>query len=94
MLVHKEWFNIFQIAHASLRRVFQCGRVYLHFTYNDIYISYMQSPHLISISNVASSSSMAMAFNRHFAISAAVRFGRNSVAAVRFGRNSNPRLLL
>ena len=49
MLVYKECFNTVQIAHASLRRVFQCGRVYLHFTYNDIYICYMQSPHLISI---------------------------------------------
>ena len=40
MLVYKECFNIIQIAHACLRRIFQCRRVYLNFTYNDIYICY------------------------------------------------------
>ena len=49
MLVYFECFNTVQIAHACLRRIFQCGRVYLHFTYNNIYICYMHSPHLISI---------------------------------------------
>ena len=40
----------FKIAHACLRRIFQCmRRVYLHFTYNDIFICYMHSPYLISI---------------------------------------------
>ena len=38
------------IAHACLLRIFQCGRGYLHFTYNDIYIRYMHLPHLISLS--------------------------------------------
>ena len=41
MLVYFEFFNTVQIAHACLRRIFQCGRVYLHFTENDIYICYM-----------------------------------------------------
>ena len=49
MLVYEEHFNTVQIAHACLRKIFQCGRVYLHFTYNDIYICHMHSPHLISI---------------------------------------------
>ena len=40
LFVYKEYFNTVQIAHACLRRIFQCGRVYLHFTYNDIYICY------------------------------------------------------
>ena len=40
MLVYFECFNTVQIALACLRRIFQCGRVYLHFTYNDIYICY------------------------------------------------------
>ena len=40
MLVYFECFNTDQIAHACLRRIFQCRRVYLHFTYNDIYICY------------------------------------------------------
>ena len=40
MLVDFECFHTVQIAHACLRRIFQCGRVYLHFTYNDIYICY------------------------------------------------------
>ena len=40
MLIYEECFNTAQIAHACLRRIFQCGRVYLHFTYNDIYICY------------------------------------------------------
>ena len=40
MLVCLECFNTVQIAHACLRRIFQCRRVYLHFTYNDIYICY------------------------------------------------------
>ena len=44
-----ECFNTVQIAHACLPRLFQCGRVYLDFTYNDTYICYMYSPHLISI---------------------------------------------
>ena len=35
--------------HACLQRIFQCGCVYLHFTYNDIYICYTHSSHLISI---------------------------------------------
>ena len=38
MLVYEECFNTVQIAHACLRRMFQYGRVYLHFIYNDIYI--------------------------------------------------------
>ena len=45
MLVYFECFNRVQIAHGCLRRLFQCGRVYLHFTYNDIYICYMHSKH-------------------------------------------------
>ena len=49
MLVYFERFNTTQIAHACLRRTFQCGHVYLHFTYNDTYICYMHSTHLISI---------------------------------------------
>ena len=49
MLVYEECFDTVQIAHACLRRLFQCGCVYLHFTYNDIYICYMHSPPLISI---------------------------------------------
>ena len=40
MLVYFECFNRVQIAHACLRRLFQCERVYLLFTYNDIYICY------------------------------------------------------
>ena len=40
MLVYFECFNTVQIAHACLRRIFQCESVYLHFTYNDIYICY------------------------------------------------------
>ena len=40
MLVYFECFNTVQIAHACLQRIFQCGRVYSHFTYNDIYICY------------------------------------------------------
>ena len=49
MLVYFERFNTVHIVHACLRSLFQCGRVYLHFTYNDIYICYMHSPHLRGI---------------------------------------------
>ena len=41
MLVYKESFNTVKIAHACLVRIFQYESVYLHFTYNDIYIRYM-----------------------------------------------------
>ena len=41
MLVYFECFHLLQIAHACLRRIFQYGRVYLPFTYNDIYICYI-----------------------------------------------------
>ena len=41
MLAYEEYFNTVQIAHACFRRIFQCGRVYLHFAYNDIYICYI-----------------------------------------------------
>ena len=40
MLVYFECFNSVLIAHACLRRLFQWGRVYLHLTYNNIYICY------------------------------------------------------
>ena len=75
-----ECFNTVQIAHACLPRLFQCGRVYLDFTYNDTYICYMYSPHLISIIKCHHRYSQLQCPNHHFAISAAVRFGRNFVA--------------
>ena len=53
MLVYFECFNTVEIAHACLRRIFQCGRVYSHFTYNDIYICYsgskMDTQHAIPV---------------------------------------------
>ena len=54
--VYFKCFNTVEIAHACLQRIFLYGRVYLHFTYHDIYVCYIhiyvcyiQSPHLISI---------------------------------------------
>ena len=46
LLVYFECFNTVQIAHACLRRIFQCGRVYLH---NDIYICYNPYNYLLWI---------------------------------------------
>ena len=92
MLVYEECFNTVIITHASLGRIFQYGRVYLHFTYSDIYICYKHSPHLMSIINVTSS--MAMSFNRQAAILGAVRFRRNSVADGLIRFSIHPRLLL
>ena len=82
MFVYDECFNTVQIAHACLQRIFQCGRVYLHFTYSDIYLYLLHAlpPFDKHYQMSPSSSSMAMSFNRHFTILAAVRFGRNSVA--------------
>ena len=37
MLVYFECFIAVQKGHACLQRIFQCRRVYLHFTYNNIY---------------------------------------------------------
>ena len=52
MLVYFECFDTVQIAHACLRRIFQCGRAYLYFTYNDIYICYTPVPESL-FNNVA-----------------------------------------
>ena len=42
-VVYFECFNTVQIAHACLLRIFRYGRIYLHSTYNDIYICYMHT---------------------------------------------------
>ena len=51
MLAYFEYFNTVQIAHACLRRIFQYGRVYLHFIYNDVYICYKSKEYDVKTSD-------------------------------------------
>ena len=80
MLVYEECLNTVQIAMPVYEEYFNVG-VFIYISHITIFTFATSTPQFVKHYQMSPSpSSMAMSFNRNFAISAAVRFGRNSVA--------------